>query len=423
MGPEFSDGELERLEQAAVCLQKAKSRLPVLRTVSWDRALADQFFADKERELPKPAYPEIDPTPSLELILQARSLINGESPVHDWLHRFADLAEETAILLEVVGTEAFHGHSRALYGAPTSPIADGKSTALDLARRLDTLLSEFDDPARRFEPPESLSAEELKAHLDAVLPEHFGKDAPNVEVTTNVSAKAAAGSDYIKLRADARFSDLDEVQLLQHEALVHIATGFNGRAQKHFPILGESYPGNARTQEGLAVFAEFISGALDPRRFKRLADRVIAINMSAEGADFIELYQFFRERSANDAPFEAFESARRVVRGGLVTGGGPFTKDSIYLQGLLEVHNYLRTAVRAGEARYIRLLFAGKIDLEDLEAIKFLDDAGLLDQPKFIPPWAKDLRYLLSYLAYSTFLNEINLANVAARYEDLLDEG
>ena len=141
--------------------------------------------------------------------------------------------------------------------------------------------------------------------------------------------------------------------------------------------------------------------------------------MAANGADFIELYQFFRERSAADKPFEAFESARRVVRGGLVNGGGPFTKDSVYLGGLVEVHNYLRTAVRFGDAAPIRLLFAGKMDLDDLEALIMLREAGLLAEPRYMPAWAKDLRYLLSYLAYSTFLNEIDLDEVAARYERL----
>lgn len=417
----FNDAELDRLKEAAARLKAAKSRLPVLRTLNWDRALWDTFIAADEKEPPAPVYELIDTDPSLQLVFEARALIDGASPVHDWLRRFADTTEETALLLSVVGTPLFHGHSRALYGGPTSPIADGKSTALDLARRLDTLLSDFDDPARRLEPPCMMNAEDLKSHLLAELPKYFGDAAPRVEITSNVSAKAAAGPDYIKLRRDASFSDVDAVQLLQHEALVHIATGFNGALQPHFPILAESHPGNARTQEGLAVFAEFISGALDPRRFKRLADRVIAINMSAEGADFLELYRFFRERSSDDAPFEAFESARRIVRGGLVNGGGPFTKDSIYLQGLLEVHNYLRASVRAGDASLIRLLFVGKIDLEDLEAVRFLQDAELLAAPAYMPPWALDLRYLLSYLAYSTFLNEINLSDVAARYAPLFD--
>jgi hypothetical protein len=62
----------------------------------------------------------------------------------------------------------------------------------------------------------------------------------------------------------------------------------------------------------------------------------------------------------------------------------------------------------------------GKIDLADLDAMKMLRDSGLLIEPRFLPPWATDLRYLLSYLAYSTFLNEINLSAVAARYERLM---
>ncbi len=419
MSKEFSAKELEKLTRAAGMLRLAEARLPVLRTLSWDRTLADSFFKNDEREPPSPIYPEIDPAPSLELVFGARALLDGGSEAHQWLRRFADTTEETALLLSVVGTPLFHGHSRALYGGPTSPIADGKSTALDLALRLDQLLTDFDAPAQKLESPATLTATQLKHRLDQALPTHFGADAPRVEITHNVSAKAAAGRDYIKLRDDARFSDLDETQLLQHEALVHIATGLNGAAQPHFPLLGEAFPGNARTQEGLAVFAEFISGALDPRRFKRLADRVIAINMSAEGANFLELYTFFREQSEADAPFEAFESARRVVRGGLVNGGGPFTKDSIYLQGLLEVHNYLRAAIRTGDASFIRLLFVGKIDIEDLGAMKFLRNAGLIKEPKYLPPWVTDLRYLLSYLAYSTFLNEIDLQSVARRYDPL----
>lgn len=415
----FSAPEIDRLETAARLLLEAEDRLPVLRTLTWDRSLADAFFAAGARTLPRPDYPRIDPAPSFERTAAARALIAGDSPVHAWLRRFADATDVTARLLTSLETADFHSHSRALYGAPDVAIADGRRTALDLARRLDRLLSDFEACGLRVDPPESLTAQDMKARLDAELPKHFGAEAPRVEISRNVSAKAAAGRDYIKLRSDGAFSDLDAAQLLQHEAFVHIATGKNGAAQTRFPILAESYAGNARTQEGLAVFAEFISGALDPRRFKRLADRVIAIDMAANGADFIELYEFFRERSAADAPFEAFENARRVVRGGVVSGGAPFTKDTVYLGGLLEVHNFLRAAMRAGDPAYIRLLFVGKVDLDDLSAMKMLKEAGLIAEPRFLPPWATDLRFLLSYLAYSTFLNEIDLGDVAARFESL----
>ena len=108
-----------------------------------------------------------------------------------------------------------------------------------------------------------------------------------------------------------------------------------------------------------------------------------------------------------------------MVRGGLVGGGAPFTKDSIYLGGLLDVHNYLRTAVRTGDASFIRLLFVGKIDLGDLEAMKILYENKLIQSPKYLPPWVSDMRHLLSYLAYSTFLNEIKLDRVAPQYSAL----
>src|SRR5262249_26927008 len=152
-------------------------------------------------------------------------------------------------------------------------------------------------------------------------------------------------------------------------------TSLNGTSQPLFPILGAGHAGTTRTQEGLAVFAELISGAMDPSRLLRLADRTIAIQMAMDGADFLQLYNYFCERTGNRA--EAFENARRVVRGGTLTGGAPFTKDSVYLEGLVKVHNFLRIAVQETRVDCIRLLFAGKIDLEDMPAITALAANGL----------------------------------------------
>lgn len=419
---EFSASELERLEKAADLLFEAEDQLPVLKSVNWDRSLAETFFASGEKELPQPVYDPVETGPTYEKVEAARKLICGNSPVHDWLTRLADVTDRTAAMLESIGTQDFYRHSAALYGSPTTNIADGQNTALDLAIRLDRLLSEFDEGTIRFEPAVRLTAPELKKRLDAELPKHFGLHVPEVMVTPDVSAKAAAGKDYIKLRDDAAFSDLDVDQLLHHEALVHIATGMNGRSHGRFTVLGESHPGNARTQEGLAVFAEFISGAVDPRRFRRLANRVIAINKAAEGADFLDIYRFFREYGVSDVPFEAFESARRVFRGGMVTGGAPFTKDSVYLSGLVEVHSYFRAAVRSGDPGLIQLIFVGKIDVEDLEAMDMLLENGLINSPQIMPPWARDMRYLLAYLSYSTFLNQIDIRQVAERYDGLISK-
>jgi hypothetical protein len=57
-------------------------------------------------------------------------------------------------------------------------------------------------------------------------------------------------------------------------------------------------------------------------RLRRLADRVFAIQMAIDGADFIEVYRYFLERTGQ--PDQAFENARRVFRGGMMVGGAPF---------------------------------------------------------------------------------------------------
>jgi len=63
----------------------------------------------------------------------------------------------------------------------------------------------------------------------------------------------------------------------------------------------------------------------------------------------------------------------------------------------------------------------GKFDLADLDAIRLLRDEGLLTEPRYMPPWATDLRFMTSYLAYSVFLNEINLGSVLTRYSNVFD--
>ena len=174
-----------------------------------------------------------------------------------------------------------------------------------------------------------------------------------------------------------------------------MATTLNGRMQKGMPVLGANYGSLTKTQEGLAVFAEFITGSVDVKRTRRLSDRVIAIDMAINGADFIEVFRFFLERS--DTKTQAFESTRRVFRGGLNSGGAPFTKDIVYLDGLIRVHNFFRAAVSSGKEDVSKLIFTGKLDLEDIPTIKLMAMDKLVRPPKFIPPWFLDIDFLVCY--------------------------
>jgi len=86
----------------------------------------------------------------------------------------------------------------------------------------------------------------------------------------------------------------------------------------------------------------------------------------------------------------------------------------------LRVHNFLRAAVASGRSDCLRLLFVGKLDIEDVPALCHLAEMGLLRPPAYLPPWAVDLRFLVAYLAYSAFLNQVDLHTIRAHYAELL---
>lgn len=127
------------------------------------------------------------------------------------------------------------------------------------------------------------------------------------------------------------------------------------------------------------------------------------------------------DRVASGArPEQAFENARRVFRGGVLTGGAPFTKDIVYLDGLLRVQTFLSHVVASGRSDCLRLLFAGKLDIEDVPALAMLTRAGLCRLPRHLSPWAEGLRYLIGYLAWSSFLGSVDMERVGAHYDGLL---
>ena len=415
----LTDKEFESAKAAAVALDKAAGDMRVLSSLNWDRGMRDRFL--KQGKLPNPEYAPVDTSDARDAIGFARTQIDGNHVVMQWLSRLCETLGSTASLMDARGTSEFFRHSTALYGQPTDQMLDKTTRVLDLARHMDATLDgiDFDQlVVEGFE--EHLDAQGFAQALEGKLEHYFGEDAPSVVVSDQVTAKAAASSKRIRVRSDAQFTDRDVDQLLHHEALVHSATGLNGKLQENFPILGRGHPGTTEIQEGLAVFAEVITGNMDPRRFRRLSGRVIAIQMAIEGADFKEVFDFFVGRNVERE--QAYENTRRVFRGGVISGGAPFTKDMVYLNGLLRVHNFIRTAVKLRRSDLIRVLFVGKLDIEDIPALAQLASLKRIVPPKFMPPWASDLRFLVSYMAYSAFLNQVKMPGFQAYYAKELDD-
>ena len=408
----------ERHRAAAHHLYKLAKPLRVLSALSWEGRLRDEFLASGGTKLPEPRYQRFDAEPVVDGVAQVRRLLRPGSVADDWLGREARAVEATALMLAAAGTPAFFEYSRELYGYPTRSIRFDPTTPLELAQQVHQAIDELTH-SRLLAPPErERSGSVVAAELDAGVRLHFGDAAPKVELVDELSANALATATRIKVRRDAKFTRRDAAQLLNHEAFIHVATALNGQAQTDLPILAIGHPGTTRTQEGLAVFSEFVSGTLDIDRLRRLADRVVAVQMVCDGADFIQLYRWFLERSAGEE--QAFESTRRIFRGAPLTGGAPFTKDCGYLSGLLAILMFVRAAFACNRSDTLGLLFAGKIDLAAIPALADLRQRGLCKRARFLPPWAAEPGWVLSYLTLSTFLSRVDLSAVAEGVKDAL---
>jgi uncharacterized protein (TIGR02421 family) len=410
--------EKERICQISSILYSASQPIRILTHLEWNRDIKQQFFADKCKELPKFNYPTFDPSKTLSLVSEARSLM-GNSDIDEWLKRISTKLEYGALMMGSVGTKKFYEFSEALYGKPTNPFTDGKSTPLELANIFDKQISSYASYNFGSPPPMCYLASDIAEQMQAAVTKMFGTDAPKVEVVDELSANALANPKLIRIRRTACFTDLDAQQLINHEAHIHVATSINGLNQPHLKILAAGHPGTTKTQEGLAVFSEYITNSIDLDRLRRLADRIIAIQMSIEGADFLEVYDYFLGRIGNES--QAYENTRRVFRGGVLTGGAPFTKDGVYLEGLIRVHNFLKAIAANGRADCLKLLFCGKLDIEDIPVLYKLEEMGLCQPGKYLPPWVEDARYLLAYLTCSEFLNKMDMPKVYSHYDELLD--
>jgi uncharacterized protein (TIGR02421 family) len=289
-------------------------------------------------------------------------------------------------------------------------------TNVDAAHHFIEIADEYHSGAPLDEVMAEIPAETLRTDLQRELDAFFGAGIVAVETDPDLIAKAAAGATRIRLRSATSFSDYDRHQLLAHEAFVHTLTGLNGREQPHLKSLARSSPRITATQEGLAVFAELMSGSIDIARMKRISLRIIGIDMAIRGADFIEVFRFFLGSGQSDT--DSFTSAQRVFRGAPLTGGAAFTKDSVYLHGLLSVHTFFRWALKNQRMSLCRNLFAGKLALHDVIALESCFDSGYIAQPRWLPPWVQHAHGLAGILAFSLFANRIRLDRVEA--EDLV---
>ncbi len=154
------------------------------------------------------------------------------------------------------------------------------------------------------------------------------------------------------LKKNHRFSTNQLKVLANHEIGVHMVTTYNGMAQS-LKIFHNGFPMNLETQEGLAVFSEYMSGCLTLYRLKELSYRVLAADSLRKGFDFSDTFDLLHNQYKLNRE-EAYNTSLRAHR------GGGFTKDYLYLTGLKKVYEHYQNN------KDLDNLLTGKVSLEDL---------------------------------------------------------
>ncbi len=393
---------------------KAVRGIRLLTLVSWPLQVQQQFLAQWARGggpvLPQFTYPKHDFSEARSELDEIINATDPDHPLGSYLDESARSWAIAAELLESLGTVAVTTHSVRLFGRPDTPLPGNGPTTREAARHFIAIANELDRELLAPSEQVAISATSLQLQLQSDLDDFFNQRVIEVVLDPQLIAKAAAGATRIRLRAGASYSDYDRHQLLQHEAFVHSLTALNGREQPQLQSLALASPRTTATQEGLATFAEQITGSIDIERMKRVSLRIEAVAMALDGADFIQVFRYFLEAGQNEV--ESFSSAQRVFRGVPLTGGAAFTKDTVYLRGLIGVHTFFRRALRERKLHLCRLLFAGKMTLGDVQRFEPLFSAGVIVPPRWLPQWVSRANGLAGMLAFSLFANRIRLDQI-----------
>ena len=178
----------------------------------------------------------------------------------------------------------------------------------------------------------------------------------------SASAMVLNSTKTLVLNENHSYSEHELNVLYNHEIGVHMVTTMNGLLHP-LKIFSHGFPNYEETQEGLAVFAEYMSNNLTVKRLKELAYRVMAVDSLAKGYDFSKTFRLLHNQFDLDRE-SSFYITLRVHR------GGGFTKDYLYLTGLKKIYDFYKNG------KDLSPLLTGKVTLEYVDEIKALMKKG-----------------------------------------------
>ncbi len=409
---------------------EAQKPIRVLDAIKWGGKIKEQFFKDQFKKLPviDTAYYlernplQFDPLKKIEEFHEIdraiRRKLGQYSGVGSIMQRMCREYSRVVELLLARGTPKFTEISQELYGSSEDAFHIGAPTLKDLATLVTNTLANIKDQVTTKADDKVFTSEEAVKILSERLGAYFAdRTHVRVELSDGILADASAGAERIKIHEGLMFSER-EIRVFEiHEGWVHLGTTLNGMSQPVCTFLSKGPPSSTITQEGLGIIAEVFTFSSYPGRLKRLTNRITAVNMAEDGADFLDVFNFYREQGLDED--ESYHYATRVFRGS-TPDGGPFTKDLSYSKGFILIYNYIRLAVQRGLVSQIPLLFLGKTTLEDVHILSDLVDEEIVTPPQYVPPQFQDIAALSAWMCYSLFLNKLDLQRLATDFKAIL---
>jgi uncharacterized protein (TIGR02421 family) len=314
------------------------------------------FFASKYTHEPDFRYPKLkfNPYKLHRMFFSQRLERIEDDPIRTMYKEIIYYYSNMVQCIESIGEKKrFHYNSLRVYGSPTEKDVENARFILHFASEPLT-----GDMEKLF------NAEEAKAYF-----EDFSKQYSfplNIRFSTHIAADAMVSnaSQSLLIKRNAKFSKNQLLTLANHEIGVHLVTTYNAM-QQPLKIFSNGFPKNVETQEGLAVFSEYMSGALTLKRLKELAYRVLASDSLIKGYTFADTFDLIHNQYKLNRD-DAFAITLRAHR------GGGFTKDRLYLSGLRKIYKrYLKEEP-------MEPLLLGKVSLDYEGAIGLLSKKGLV---------------------------------------------
>ncbi|UWX56442.1 flavohemoglobin expression-modulating QEGLA motif protein [Maribacter litopenaei] len=313
------------------------------------------FFSSKYTQNPEFRYPKLkfDPYKLHRMFFSQRlERIRDEklkAAYQEIIYYYSNMVQ----CIESIGQKnRFHYNSLRVYGSPTEKDVENAKYILHFADEEATA-----DMEKIYTP------EDAKEYFENFARQY---DFPlNIKYSTSIAADAMVSNatKTLFIKRNTKFSKNQLLTLANHEIGVHLVTTYNAEKQP-LKIFSNGFPKNVETQEGLAVFSEYTSGALTLKRLKELSHRVLASDSLIKGYSFADTFDLIHSQYKLNRD-SAFSITLRAHR------GGGFTKDRLYLSGLRKIYK------RYLQGKSMDVLLSGKVSLDSEEFIEHLLQKGL----------------------------------------------